>query len=348
MKASYTLFLLALYVSKVSATLSNAGSTFLIRERFERFKKEHSKLYETLEEEEKRFAIFEEQIEKIAKKNAALRDLGHDEIHGITRFADATPDEFSFFLGLDASGEIPEMEVLETVEKVNHTKGVFNWNDEGMLTKVKNQAQCGSCWAFSASETIESAWARAGNSLVELAPQQLVSCDKVDAGCNGGLPSNAFEYVEKAGGMALASDYPYTSKFGTNGQCMDPLPSLKQGSVSEWGYAAKPCSGFRACKEDTAEFASALKEYGPASIAIDASEWSSYVGGVMTSASCSNSPRRMDHAVQVVGWNFDAPTPYWIVRNSWSASWGEEGFIYLAVGENTCGITNLAAQVKSV
>ena len=85
---------------------------------------------------------------------------------------------------------------------------------------------------------------------------------------------------------------------------------------------------------------------GPVAISVDASKWSDYTGGVMTSDSCSSSPRSMDHAVQLVGYNADADVPYWIVRNSWASSWGEDGFIYLKMGDNTCGTANLAAQVK--
>merc|ERR1711871_99546 len=103
-----------------------------------------------------------------------------------------------------------------------------------------------------------------------------------------------------------------------------------------------------ACSEDSYAIASALESNGPNSIAIDASAWSSYTGGVMTTSSCSSSPLRMDHAVQTVGYNADASTPYWIVRNSWGTGWGENGYIYLAMGDNTCGIANLGAQVTAV
>jgi hypothetical protein len=149
-------------------------------------------------------------------------------------------------------------------------------------------------------------------------------------------------------GLALDSDYPYTSGTGTTGTCTSPLPALAGGTVGTWGYAQTACQGFTACTEDSAAIAATLQQYGPMSIAIDASTWNSYTGGVMEASSCSSSPRKMDHAVQLVGYNADAATPYWIVRNSWASNWGQEGFIYLAMGGNTCGIVNLAALIKSV
>jgi C1A family cysteine protease len=324
--------------------LSTEGSNFLLQERFESFKKEHNKVYESEEEHAKRFAIFEDNVNEIAKKNAV------NNVHGITRFADLTQDEFKFYLGVDASMVKidPNIPVLKSDNVTVGASGSFNWSDEGKLTAVKDQAQCGSCWAFSATETIETAWAMAGNKLTEFSPQNLVSCDKVDAGCNGGLPSNAFEFVKSQGGMCTESDYPYTSQTGNTGTCKSPLPPLSGGTISSWGYGQSPCQGFSACTEDTDGLIANLKKYGPMSIAIDASQWNSYTGGVMTSASCSNSPRRMDHAVQLVGYNADATEPYWIVRNSWTTQWGESGFIKLKMGENTCGIANLAAQVTAV
>jgi C1A family cysteine protease len=335
-------------ISSVAA-LSEDATYFLLKERYSAHLQEHG-IERSDEEMSERLAIFEKTIEKVTEANAALAAKGKDQVHGITKFADYTEDEFKFFLGVDAHVRAPRFPVVEVPEeeRVSATSGSFNWNDEGKLTAVKDQQQCGSCWAFSATETIETAWALAGNSLVELSPQQLVSCDKTDNGCNGGLPSNAFEYVKSAGGLASESDYPYTSGKGVTGTCTSPLPASAGGTVSDWGYAQSACQGFKACTEDTDAIASALQKYGPMSIAIDASQWSSYTGGVMDSSSCESSPRKMDHAVQLVGYNADADEPYWIVRNSWNTNWGEDGFIRLKMGENTCGIANLAALIKSV
>jgi cathepsin L len=156
MKSALILSLLASASITANAVLSTAGSSYLSRERFEVFKKEHAKLYESIEEEEKRFSIFEEKIESIAKKNAALIELGHDAVHGITRFADLTADEFKFFLGLDRSAIAADMEVLQPSVRTSGATGAFNWNEQGFLTPVKNQAQCGSCWSLSLSKSFSS------------------------------------------------------------------------------------------------------------------------------------------------------------------------------------------------
>jgi len=274
-----------------TTALSTEGSNFLLADRFETFKVEHNKVYASAEEHAERFAIFEENVNEIAQKNAV------NNVHGITRFSDMTKDEFKFFLGVDHTMKAdPTVEVVRADNVTVGSTGSFNWNDEGKLTAVKDQAQCGSCWAFSATETIETAWAMAGNSLTEFSPQDLVSCSTKDAGCNGGMPSNAFDFVKAQGGLPTDASYPYTAGAGDSGTCKSPLPALAGGTISDWGYGQTPCQGFTACKEDTDGLIAALKQYGPMSIAIDAAAWNSYTGGVMTSASCSSSPRKMDHA----------------------------------------------------
>ena len=165
------------------------------------------------------------------------------------------------------------------------------------------------------------------------------------------MPSTAFEYVFTAGGLASEEDYPYTSTSGVTGTCTSPLPAFAAtaSSKSKWAYAQDACMpGSTECTEDTDAIASALKSYGGISIAIDASSFFSYTGGVMTADSCSSNPSSLDHAIQIVGYNADASTPYWIVRNSWAESWGEDGFVFMEMGTNTCGLANIAALVKKL
>jgi C1A family cysteine protease len=341
----FTVAVLAL--ATAANALSEEAQTLLVSNAFTEFKETHGKTYDRDEEHNKRLGIFSENLEKIAAKNAALRELGLDEIHGVNRFADLTEDEFQFFLGVDANIEPAKLESFNG-PRLNATSGAYNLYDDNLVTPVKDQMQCGSCWAFSATETIESAWIKAGNPMQVFSPQQIVSCDKTDAGCNGGLPTQAFDYVKGAGGMATDKDYPYTSGTGQTGTCK--TFSTAGGTVSSWAYTQPAAGRFSSGNtEDTDAMASVLKQYGGISIAIDASQWNSYTGGVMTSASCSSKPAKMDHAVQVVGYDMDAADgPYWIVRNSWNTGWGEKGFIRLKAGENTCGIANLAAYVSAI
>ncbi|GMH81455.1 hypothetical protein TL16_g08935 [Triparma laevis f. inornata] len=314
-------------------------------ERFESFKQNHGKVYADLHEELERLALFLMNLEKVAVLNAELEEA----IHGITKFMDWTDEEFQTLLGYDSTGTAPTAPIINPDEgnRVLSVSGQFNWNDNGKLTPVKDQGACGSCWAFSATETIETAWAIHGNPLTVFAPQQLVSCDGTDGGCDGGMPSRAFEYIKNSGhGMCTESAYPYSNSafyHGKTGTCTSPLPSPHSaGALTGYGHANSLNSDG---SEDTETIMAILRQYGPMSIAIDASQWNSYTGGVMDWRSCSSSSNDMDHAVQLVGYNADASTPYWIVRNTWSTDWGYDGFIRLKMGENTCGIANLMAVV---
>jgi len=201
----------------------------------------------------------------------------------------------------------------------------FDWaNNKSIVTPVKNQGQCGSCWAFSATENIESVWALAGNTLVELAPQQIVDCDKTDDGCNGGDTTTAYEYVISAGGLETEQNYPYTAK---NGVCKAQR-SLEVASISGYSWVTKT-------KNETAMLA-ATYDVAPISICVDAVTWQTYTKGVIT----SNCGQSLDHCVQITGFNTENNVEYWIVRNSWGTSWGNAGFIYVERNKNLCGIAD--------
>jgi C1A family cysteine protease len=155
-----------------------------------------------------------------------------------------------------------------------------------------------------------------------LSAEQITQCDTVSHGCNGGWTEKAYNYVQKAGGLELESDYPYTSYQGTTGSCHATASKFK---VAVTGY--KTISG-------ESGMASYVQKTGPLSVCLDASSWNSYNGGIMKS--CGKS---VDHCVQAVG--VDATSSgYWKVRNSWGTKWGESGFIRLAYGANTCNIAN--------
>merc|ERR1711988_532600 len=147
----------------------------------------------------------------------------------------------------------------------------------------------------------------------------------------------------------MGQTYPYNSatKAGRATACDTSLEKEVVSGTTPTGYtwATPPCTSFSCSSQDEDTLKSNLVSYGPISIACDASEWSSYTGGVMTSSSCSSSSYQLDHAIQLVGYNADASTPYWIVRNSWDTTWGEDGYIYLAMGSNTCGLANEAYMV---
>jgi len=288
--------------------------------------------------------------EEVVAKNAALALEGKDEVHGVTQFSDMTQEEFGFFLNKKMAESANVTWSVAQPKKMGSEPTSFDWRDEGAVTPVKNQAQCGSCWAFSATETVESQYIIGGNNMTILSVQTTVSCDTTDAGCGGGWYYTAWmDYMEPNGGITTQSVYPYadSTKIGNAPACDSSLESqvVSGTAPSSYSWATTPCSSVKCGSQDEDTLKANLVEYGPISIACDASAWSSYTGGVLTSSSCSSSSLKLDHAIQLVGYNADASTPYWIVRNSWGSSWGEDGYIYLEMDTNTCGLADKAAMV---
>jgi C1A family cysteine protease len=199
----------------------------------------------------------------------------------------------------------------------------IDWVAKGKTTAIKNQEQCGSCWAFSATEEVESANLMAGRQVPNGSPQEIVDCDSNDSGCNGGDPQEALQWVVDQGGLDTNNCYPYTAQTGNcqSSQCT-PNPALKISTVTP-------------IASDEGSIYQALMSM-PLSICCDASQWQYYTGGVLTADQCGLS---IDHAIQLTGYSPNQGG-YWIVRNSWGADWGENGFIYLQYGQNTCGITS--------
>lgn len=223
------------------------------------------------------------------------------------------------------------------------TPSSIDWSERGALTPINDQGDCGSCWAFSTMQTVESAVYMSTGKLPEpLSVQQLVACDRRDDGCDGGDPQSAVRYLRRAGGEDTAYDYPDTSsENGRTGKCKWDGKSAV--TVSGFQRAVPGCtSGHKECTTNEFKLAAAVAKYGPLSISINsgdgqASDWEKYKGGVL-GPKCRATPNLVDHSVQLVGFDMTASTPYWKVRNTWGKSWGENGFIRLPMGENSCCI----------
>jgi len=166
-------------------------------------------------------------------------------------------------------------------------------------------------------------------SMVPLAPQQIVDCDKSDAGCSGGDPPTAYDYIQKAGGLEPEKDYPYKA---VDGSC-----AFKKSDV----YATISSFKYATSEDDESTLKSNLASWAPLSICVDARYWQDYTSGVLTAYECDWIVE-LDHCVQAVGYDVTAATPYWIVRNSWGTDWGEAGYIRLEYGKNSCGLTEEA------
>jgi C1A family cysteine protease len=287
-----------------------------------------------------RFNVFKSNLLLAEERNtrAALtaRPGVKRETHGVTQFSDLTPEEFTAkhkgYRPVKGKTPLPPVKLLHNI---NATAKSIDWNAKGALTPIKNQGQCGSCWAFSATEQLESQFYQKFGTLKELAPQQIVACDTADAGCNGGNPINAWGYVSGFGGQELSSDYPYTSGVtGQSGTCKVVKSDIAEDVGSSYSMIADTPS------EEPNMLAQI--QASPMSVCVDATLWQTYTGGVITASSgCGTS---IDHAVQATGYN--AEGNYWIVRNSWGPTWGENGFVWVEYGANVCGITDQATIVS--
>jgi len=273
-----------------------------------------------------RFENFKMNAAKIAQMNAETKTRGYGATFGFTKFSDWSEREQRSLNGFVRSENRPERPIFDFAswKRAAHQapSQAIDWVAKGKTTPVKDQGQCGSCWAFSTTETVESAILMAGKKVVPLSPQEIVDCDSSDSGCNGGDPQEALGWVKQQGGLDTDQCYPYTAQDGTcaSSQC---TPAGNVASVV-------PISG-----SETATY-SALQKYGPLSICADASSWSNYQGGVLTADQCGDN---VDHAIQLTGYS-PSQGGYWIVRNSWGTDWGQNGFIYLQYGQNTCDMTS--------
>jgi len=301
-----------------------------LKQMWENFKAENGKHYSTFDEETSRFNKFVSNLPIIDRRNLAERTSGGSALHGVTRFSDMSAEEFAqVYLTLDPSTfpPIDNSTLVTEVKPYEGTQALVDWSGK-YTTPVRDQGYCGSCWAFSASEQIESDAIRlvgwGTHTTDQLSPEQLVDCDTRSSGCNGGWPEWAYDYVKKAGGIELESAYPYSAYNGKSGTCKASSSSFKVTVSSYYTYPSGAAS--------ESNMASHVKSTGPLSICIDASTWSSYKGGIMSS--CGSS---VNHAVQAVGVD-DSSGGYWKVRNSWGSGWGEAGYIRLAYGHNTCSI----------
>ena len=207
----------------------------------------------------------------------------------------------------------------------------WNWTAEGKVSPVKNQGSCGSCWTFSTVGTLESHSLLKYNSTDYYAEQQLVDCagDFDNHGCNGGLPSHAFEYIYHAGGISTETAYPY---FAVDHNC----------TVNSDSFALKVNGGsFNITEGDEVELKDAIYFNGSVSVAYQVvDDFRNYHSGVYTSDSCHNSTSDVNHAVVAVGYGTDAATglDYWLIKNSWGTDFGEQGFFQIQRGVNMCGI----------
>ncbi|CAH1381544.1 unnamed protein product [Tenebrio molitor] len=300
----------------------------------------HNKQYQSETEERFRMKIFMENSHTVAKHNKLYAQGLVSFKLGINKYADMLHHEFVQALngfnrtksGL-RSGESDDSVTFLPPANVQ-LPGQIDWRDKGAVTPVKDQGQCGSCWSFSATGSLEGQHFRQSGKLVSLSEQNLVDCSEKfgNNGCNGGLMDNAFRYIKANGGIDTEQAYPYKAE---DEKCHY---KPKNKGATDRGYV-----DIESGNEDKLQ--SAVATVGPVSVAIDASHQSFqlYSGGVYYEPDCSAS--QLDHGVLVVGYGTeDDGTDYWLVKNSWGKSWGDQGYIKMARNrDNNCGIATEAS-----
>jgi len=301
---------------------------------FKNFKQRFGRSYESAVEESTRFNVFIENMKKAEK----LMKVNPLATFGANEFADMTAAEFKIRHSAEkhfaARVAVRKGVVTPSAEQMQAAAGQkIDWRTHGAVTAVKNQGQCGSCWSFSSTGSIEGQWFLAGNTLTAVSEQELVSCDTTDDGCNGGLMDNAWSWLlsARAGKIFTEASYPYVSGGGNVPAC--DLNGKTVGATIDGHLNV-------ATNEDA--MAAWVYANGPMSVAVDATSWQTYEGGIMTN--CVSS--QIDHGVLVVGFDETYSTPYWIIKNSWAASWGEEGYIRVQKGTDQCLITTLPCSSK--
>lgn len=304
------------------------------------FKLEHEKEYESVDEERLRRLIFAYNKQRVEQLNSNQNLFSAD----INHLSDLTELEVSMMKGFRVPETYRDIPPLYDTLSWQHLRQIsrtglaipdeLDWRKvPGRVSRVKNQGMCGSCWAFATVGALEGQDANATKRLVELSEQNLVDCDRVDQGCNGGFMKDAFEFIAEEGGIESESDYPYVAR--------RRFCKFKQDKVkfSDQGATILP-------EGDETKLKEVVAKYGPVAVAIDASRYSfqAYRKGVYFEKHCRNKLNQLDHAVLVVGYGTDPKGgDYWIVKNSWGPHYGEKGYIRMARNRNNhCGIATIA------
>ncbi|KAK3441211.1 hypothetical protein EUGRSUZ_B01504 [Eucalyptus grandis] len=305
-----------------------------MRERHDQWMARHGRVYQDDAEKERRFSIFKNNVDLVESFN---KNGNKPYTLAINAFADLTIEEFKASRNGYMRSSSPRQVSTKPFryENVTAVPSSMDWRKKGAVTPIKNQGQCGSCWAFSAVGAMEGIIQLTTGKLISLSEQELVDCDTSgkDHGCEGGYMDDAFKFIIGRHGLTTETNYPYQAVDGT---CNARKANSSAAKIT--GYADVPANNESAL----------LKAVGhqPVSVAIDAGEWAFqfYSSGIFTGECGTN----LDHGVTAVGYGTsENGTKYWLVKNSWGTGWGEKGYIRMKrdidAKEGLCGIAMMAS-----
>ncbi|CAG9768819.1 unnamed protein product [Ceutorhynchus assimilis] len=314
-----------IFILTLTAYFSQAEVTF------RSFQVQHKKKYSALELT-RREQIFNQNLIKIQKNNEKYRKGLVSYQMGINQFSDLTEEEFSSrFKTLPLNNTKLKNVLTQDSNNFNISDlpESIDWREKGIVTEVKDQGLCGACWAFSATGALEGQLALNYKTLIPISEQQLIDCDtKVNVGCDGGYIQEALQFAT-TNGLTTEENYPYIQ---ARGYCR----KWKKNVVRGGGYV-------NILPYNETDLKLAVGLMGPVSVAIHSGPFQFYQSGIHSGAACTDN---VDHGVLVVGYgkNTSSQEEYWLLKNSWGTSWGENGYFKLAMSKNNTGLCGIAKQ----
>ncbi|KAL3285481.1 hypothetical protein HHI36_000013 [Cryptolaemus montrouzieri] len=322
------LILLISVISCLMVTACQALTDDEVTREWNTFLEKTKKSYKSPVEASRRLAIFKENLQDIENHNALFEQGKVTYKKAVTKFTDLTKEEFSQYINKSKLSQRPKQSKNMFKANPNLTvAGEIDWRNYGAVTYVKDQGQCGSCWSFSATGSMEGQAALVEGRQLVLSEQNLIDCaleEYGNDGCNGGSMDGAFEYVTFYG-IDSEEDYPYLEY---------QYYCRQQGSV--FGI-----SSYADVEQDEYTLQLAVAQIGPISVGIDATnELQNYGSGILIDQTCGE---QINHGVLVVGYGSEGGNDYWIIKNSWGQNWGEQGYFRLIRGYSACGINLMAS-----